>query len=85
MPGCGRADSAVCQPFGSQGGATFGLTSATQLALRSVDVGNPALATHSIREPGGVLDHHYMYEAFKAFYEAWVRGSKAIRIGRIAV
>jgi aspartyl aminopeptidase len=38
--------------------------------MRSLDVGNPALAVHSIRELGGVLDHHNIYRAFKAFYEA---------------
>lgn len=52
------------------GGSTIGPISATQLDMRSLDVGNPALAMHSIRELTGVLDQHYMYRAFKAFYEA---------------
>ena len=53
-----------------RGGSTIGPISATQLDMRSLDVGNPAMAMHSIRELGGVLDHHYMYRAFKAFFEA---------------
>ena len=53
-----------------RGGSTIGPISATQLDMRSLDVGNPALAMHSIRELGGVLDHHYMYKAFKAFFDA---------------
>jgi aspartyl aminopeptidase len=52
------------------GGSTIGPISATHLDMRSLDVGNPALAMHSIRELGGVLDHHYMYKAFRAFFEA---------------
>ena len=52
------------------GGSTIGPISATQLDMRSLDVGNPAMAMHSIRELGGVLDQHYMYKAFKAFFEA---------------
>jgi aspartyl aminopeptidase len=53
-----------------RGGSTIGPISATQLDMRSLDVGNPALAMHSIRELGGVLDQYYMYKAFKALYEA---------------
>ncbi len=53
-----------------RGGSTIGPISTTQLDLRSLDVGNPAMAMHSIRELGGVLDQHYMYKAFKAFFEA---------------
>lgn len=53
-----------------RGGSTIGPVSATQLDLRSLDVGNPALAMHSIRELGGVLDHYYMRKAFEAFFAA---------------
>ena len=52
----------------ARGGSTIGPISSTQLDIQSVDIGNPILAMHSVRELGGVLDHHYTYESFKEFY-----------------
>jgi len=52
-----------------RGGGTLGNVSTGQLAIRSVDVGNPMWAMHSIRETGGVDDHAYITKAFKSFYE----------------
>lgn len=52
-----------------RGGGTLGNVSASQLAIRSVDVGNPMWAMHSIRETGGVDDHTFMTDAFRCFYE----------------
>lgn len=52
-----------------RGGSTIGPISTTQLDIPSVDIGNPILAMHSIRELGGVLDHYYVYSSFKGFYE----------------
>lgn len=52
-----------------RGGGTLGNVSAGQLAIRSVDVGNPMWAMHSIRETSGVDDHTFMTNAFKCFYE----------------
>ncbi|MCK4257944.1 MAG: M18 family aminopeptidase [Halanaerobiales bacterium] len=51
-----------------RGGSTIGPISATQIDIRSVDIGNPMLAMHSIRELGGVLDHYYLKKAFEEFY-----------------
>jgi len=51
-----------------RGGSTIGPVSATQLDLRSLDVGNPALAMHSIRELCGVMDQYYMRQSFEGFY-----------------
>ena len=50
------------------GGGTLGNVSAGQLEIRSVDIGNPMWAMHSIRETGGVDDHKYMTEALSGFY-----------------
>jgi aspartyl aminopeptidase len=68
---CRQADIPV-QRFVSRsdlkGGSTIGPVSSTQLDIRSIDVGNPALAMHSIRELCGVLDHYYMRKSFEGFY-----------------
>ncbi len=52
----------------ARGGSTIGPISSTQLAINSVDIGNPVLAMHSIRELGGVKDHYYVYKTFVEFY-----------------
>jgi len=61
-----------CQKFVNRsdmvGGSTLGNVSTGQLDIRSVDVGNPMLSMHSVREFGGVKDHYYMTEVFKTFY-----------------
>ncbi|GAO28805.1 M18 family aminopeptidase [Geofilum rubicundum] len=61
-----------CQKFVNRsdmvGGSTLGNLSTGQVDIRSVDVGNPMLAMHSVRELSGVLDHGYMIKAFETFY-----------------
>ncbi|MGI6119134.1 MAG: M18 family aminopeptidase [Desulfosporosinus sp.] len=52
-----------------QGGSTIGPISSTHLDIRSVDIGNPILAMHSIRELGGVKDHLAMAKVFTTFYK----------------
>ncbi|HHV38749.1 MAG TPA: M18 family aminopeptidase [Tepidimicrobium sp.] len=52
-----------------RGGSTIGPISSSQLAIPSIDIGNPILGMHSIRELGGVMDHYYIYESFKEFYK----------------
>jgi aspartyl aminopeptidase len=51
------------------GGSTLGGISSAQLDLRSVDIGNPMLAMHSIRELSGVDDHYYMFQALSEFFK----------------
>ena len=51
------------------GGSSAGPTSVSQAAMRSVDVGIPVFAMHSIRELCGVMDNHYVYRAFCRFFE----------------
>lgn len=52
-----------------RGGSTIGPISVGNLDINSVDLGNPILAMHSIRELGGCKDNEYIYELFKAFYK----------------
>ncbi|MCP4325211.1 MAG: M18 family aminopeptidase [Psychromonas sp.] len=49
-------------------GSTIGPTSSAQLGINTIDVGNPMLAMHSIRESQGYLDHYYMYQVLQQFY-----------------
>jgi len=51
------------------GGGTLGNVSASQLAIRSVDIGNSMWAMHSIRETSGVEDHTFMTQALSSFYK----------------
>ena len=53
----------------ARGGSTIGPISSTHLNIRSVDMGSPTLAMHSIRELGGVLDHFYVTRSFEEFYK----------------
>lgn len=50
-------------------GSTIGPITSAKLGLRTVDVGNPMWAMHSIRESAGVLDHAYMIDALKCFFQ----------------
>lgn len=52
-----------------RGGSTIGPISSTQLDIRSVDIGNPILAMHSVRELGGVKDHLAITKVFTEFYQ----------------
>lgn len=51
-----------------RGGSTIGPISSSQLPIRSVDIGGPMLAMHSICELCGVDDHYYTYKSFLEFY-----------------
>jgi len=53
----------------AKGGSTIGPISSTHLNIRSVDMGSPTLAMHSIRELGGVIDHTYVTKSFQEFYK----------------
>mgnify|MGYP001587627313 FL=1 len=53
----------------ARGGSTIGPISSTHLNIRSMDMGSPTLAMHSIRELGGVIDHTYVAKSFEEFYK----------------
>ena len=50
-------------------GSTIGPLTATAIGVRTVDVGVPTFAMHSIRELAGSEDAHSLYRALRAFYE----------------
>ncbi|MFW5754773.1 MAG: M18 family aminopeptidase, partial [Marinilabiliaceae bacterium] len=67
-----RMAGVPCQRFVNRsdmaGGSTLGNVSTSQLDIRSVDVGNPMLSMHSVRELAGVKDQEYIIRAFERFY-----------------
>lgn len=50
------------------GGSTIGPISLTHLPIDSVDIGNPMLSMHSIRELAGTKDHVDLIKLFRHFY-----------------
>lgn len=49
-------------------GSTIGPAIASQLGIPTVDIGNPMLSMHSIREMAGTDDHDSMIRIMKTFY-----------------
>ena len=68
---CEEAGS-PCQYFVNHsdvaGGSTLGNILTGQIDIEGVDVGNPLLAMHSIRETGSTDDHINMIKVFKHFF-----------------
>ncbi len=51
-------------------GSTIGPMTSARLGIRTVDVGNPMWAMHSIRESAGVLDHEMMIRVLQHFFKS---------------
>ena len=49
-------------------GSTIGPMTSAKLGIRTIDVGNPVWAMHSIRESGGVEDHTSMINVVNHFF-----------------
>ncbi|QPJ60421.1 MAG: M18 family aminopeptidase [Candidatus Nitronauta litoralis] len=50
-------------------GSTIGPITAANLGIRTVDIGNPMLSMHSIREMAGTKDHPALIRVFKEFFK----------------
>lgn len=50
-------------------GSTIGPMLSAALGTRTLDMGNPQLSMHSIRETGGVYDVEYAINLFESFFE----------------
>ena len=50
-------------------GSTIGTITSALTGIKSIDVGSPMFAMHSIRETSGVMDHFYMTEVLKRFFK----------------
>lgn len=61
-----------CQRFVNRsdvaGGSTLGNILTSSIAISGVDMGNPVLAMHSVRELASAADHEYCIKAFIEFY-----------------
>jgi aspartyl aminopeptidase len=49
-------------------GSTIGPLTAGNIGVRTLDVGVPTFAMHSIRELAGAQDNEHLYKALKAFF-----------------
>lgn len=49
-------------------GSTIGPMTSAKLGVRTVDIGNPMWAMHSIRESAGVSDHHFLIKVLNYFF-----------------
>ncbi|PKS10212.1 hypothetical protein jhhlp_001962 [Lomentospora prolificans] len=52
-------------------GSTIGPMLSAKMGVRTLDLGNPQLSMHSIRETGGTHDVKFAVELFRSFYESY--------------
>ncbi|WP_036729574.1 M18 family aminopeptidase [Peptoniphilus mikwangii] len=69
---CDRAE-VPCQSFYNRsdmrGGSTIGPITQNHINIKSVDIGNPMLSMHSVRELCAVDDNLYLYKVFLELYK----------------
>ena len=53
-----------------KGGGTIGPIISSEYGVLTVDIGNPSLSMHAIRELGGTDDCYYMTKLFRVFFKA---------------
>jgi len=61
-------------------GSTIGPILSAGLGIRTVDIGNPQLSMHSIREMCGVEDTTHCINLMKAFYEEFAAFDRTVKI-----
>lgn len=54
-------------------GSTIGPGLAARMGMRTLDLGNPQLSMHSIRETGGAADVEFAVKLFEAFFTSYGR------------
>ena len=59
-------------------GGTVGPILASKMGVRTLDLGNPQLSMHSIRETGGVEDVDHLVNLFKAYFSGYTSLSEKI-------
>lgn len=81
---CARAAGVPLQLFvvrnDSPCGSTIGPGLAASLGMRTLDLGNPQLSMHSIRETGGSKDVEHAVKLFDEFFESYGRIESKILI-----
>ncbi|KAL3232328.1 Uncharacterized protein RNJ44_04244 [Nakaseomyces bracarensis] len=61
-------------------GSTIGPILASKTGIRTLDLGNPILSMHSIRETGGSKDIDYQIDLFKVFFEKYTQFEENIQV-----
>ena len=64
-------------------GSTIGPILAAKLGIRTLDLGNPQLSMHSIRETGGTFDILKLTDLFKSFFENYIELDRKILVDHL--
>lgn len=64
-------------------GSTIGPILASKLGIRTIDIGNPQLSMHSIRETAGSDDVGYAVELLREFYESFGEVEKKVVVDAV--